>query len=130
MDKRSFTTCYLHLSRVDVSTGGVVAKGQMVGLSGNTGCSSGPHLHFDLKTVKPKGTRASTDPFGSSGSGNDPWLLKPEGTSSRDASRVFYCEGASLRPLATKTREASHLATTCEGQGLPLSLPRSVTLTE
>ena len=37
---------YLHLSRVDVSVGATVAAGQQLGLSGTSGFSTGPHLHF------------------------------------------------------------------------------------
>lgn len=42
-------TVYAHLSRIDVSTNQVVAGGKVLGLSGNTGNSSGPHLHFGLR---------------------------------------------------------------------------------
>jgi murein DD-endopeptidase MepM/ murein hydrolase activator NlpD len=41
---------YMHMSRLDVSLGQRVRKGQQIGLSGNTGVTStGPHLHLDLK---------------------------------------------------------------------------------
>lgn len=44
-----FETVYGHLSRLDVGYGQRVNKGQVLGLMGNTGRSTGPHLHFTLK---------------------------------------------------------------------------------
>ncbi|MGW2654426.1 M23 family metallopeptidase [Streptomyces sp. NPDC001478] len=42
-------TQYAHLSRVSVSTGQKVRAGQVMGLTGSTGNSTGPHLHFEAR---------------------------------------------------------------------------------
>ena len=39
---------YAHMSRISASTGQSVAPGQVVGQSGNTGHSTGPHLHLEI----------------------------------------------------------------------------------
>lgn len=44
-----YETYYGHLSRVDVVPGQIVYKGNAIGASGNTGRSSGPHLHFEIR---------------------------------------------------------------------------------
>lgn len=43
------TSVYAHLSQILVTLGQNVTGGQLIGKSGNTGNSTGPHLHFDLK---------------------------------------------------------------------------------
>lgn len=40
---------YGHLNKVNVTLGQVITKGQEIALSGNTGLSTGPHLHFSIK---------------------------------------------------------------------------------
>ena len=44
-----YTTLYAHLNSISVEMEELVEVGQIVGRSGNTGRSTGPHLHFELK---------------------------------------------------------------------------------
>jgi murein DD-endopeptidase MepM/ murein hydrolase activator NlpD len=52
-----FTT-YLHLSAIDVAVGGIVERGQQIGLAGATGRVTGPHLHWGVRILD-----ARVDPF-------------------------------------------------------------------
>ncbi|MFI9629977.1 M23 family metallopeptidase [Streptomyces sp. NPDC052042] len=54
---------YAHLSEIDVHVGQSVTTGERIGLSGNTGNSSGPHLHFEIRHTADYGSAVDPVPF-------------------------------------------------------------------
>jgi hypothetical protein len=64
MDSQGLTNGYAyviygHMSHIDVAPGTVVQAGTQIGLSGNTGNSTGPHLHLEVR-MSTKGTESDT----------------------------------------------------------------------
>ena len=57
-----YQVAYMHLSQFNVREGDVVMAGQQVGVSGNTGNSTGPHLHFSVKKTEGNGNSTMIDP--------------------------------------------------------------------
>lgn len=45
----TYEVIYAHMSQIDVKDGQVVEGGQQIGLTGGSGCSTGPHAHFEIR---------------------------------------------------------------------------------
>lgn len=85
-------TVYAHLSTVLVSTGSQVVEGQVIAKSGNTGNSTGPHLHFGLKPIpwdNNNGYFGSVDP--------QPYLSKGDTMDYKDKALVSSGDNGLLR---------------------------------
>lgn len=96
---------YVHLSAVDVAAGQFVLPGQPLGRSGNTGCSTRPHLHFEmLRQRSDGGNWVKFDPYGWDGPAPDPWAHDPAGAASLwlweagSAPLLYRLEERSLNP--------------------------------
>jgi len=68
---RQLTTVYGHMDRVDVIAGQRVEAGDIIGAVGNTGHSTGPHLHLEVRVEDTKRYFATRNP--------ELWLAPPVG---------------------------------------------------
>ena len=56
-------TLYAHAQKLQVKVGDVVQKGQQIGLIGDTGNTTGPHLHFEVRINKADGSVSRVNPL-------------------------------------------------------------------
>jgi murein DD-endopeptidase MepM/ murein hydrolase activator NlpD len=98
------STIYAHNSKLLVSSGQKIRRGQKIALSGNTGHSSGPHLHFEVR----EGVTAI-----------DPMLLMPSPAVANEANRRM-AGGTSparpTRPRRTRYSQSSSSRRVASGQ--------------
>ena len=105
---------YMHLSEIGVKVGDAVNAGMQLGYSGNTGRSTGPHLHFETKFYNAQGTLQSYDPAEYiaelSFRGNLPAVLNKGGQNlaARYSSQMAYnnapATGIEGQPMDTQTQ--------------------------
>ncbi len=70
-----FASAYAHLSRFVVRQGDFVKKGQLVAYTGNTGRTSGPHLHYEVRFMNEP---INPEPFVEWGYANFAYLFEKE----------------------------------------------------
>lgn len=59
----TYQTTYAHLASIKVKLGDNVSQGQVIGVKGNTGDSTGIHLHFEIHVGGRNGWNNVVDPF-------------------------------------------------------------------
>lgn len=64
--ENGYSTYYLHLSQRLITEGALVNKGDIIGISGDTGSPGSPHLHFEVRK-----NGVEVDPYGWLGTGQD-----------------------------------------------------------
>ena len=95
----NYITVYAHLDEILVRTNQSVHKGQVIGYSGTSGNSTGPHLHFELRlngiTIDPKPymqTVLDPDP-----NNNTPNAEKPEVSTRQKGTAIVVCDCVNVR---------------------------------
>ena len=79
-DKGNVLQRYAHLNKFSVPDGSKIEPGQVLGLSGSTGKSTGPHLHFEDFTAKPIKVSSKTQPKQTGETLADLWDTTPAAT--------------------------------------------------
>jgi len=95
-DRRQLYTIYAHMDRVDVSLGQTVKAGDQLGIVGNTGFTTGPHLHFEVRLER-NSYYVSRNP--------ELWLAPPQGWGVL-VGRWMKADGSLIRLLDVRVSSA------------------------
>jgi murein DD-endopeptidase MepM/ murein hydrolase activator NlpD len=98
----TYQTIYGHLSAILVRTNQGVIEGKIIGISGDTGNSTAPHLHFTVRRPGADGTGGpySVNPYGWNSAAEDPW----EQLDNRPPSVNLWKSYPSIQPYSTCTQ--------------------------
>ena len=110
------SSLYWHLSEISVKSGDQVKKGDVIGKSGNTGYSTGPHLHFGIKITElpceamrnwcdPKPYMEEAGEIESEPESKDTVYTVVEGDTLWDISEKFYGVGYQWRTIFDANQE-------------------------
>ena len=95
----NYTTVYAHLSQILVKMNQSVHKGQIIGYSGTSGNSTGPHLHFELRkngyAIDPKPFMQSV--FDPTPNNSTPATEKPEFSALKKGTAIVVCDCVNAR---------------------------------
>lgn len=86
-----FESSYSHLSKFTVKSGDFVQKGDLIGYSGNTGYTTGPHLHYEIKY---RGRHIDPAPLFSYKPGTDISVLRDTSSVDWDGLLSIYSDNA------------------------------------